>query len=547
MKYLSPLGRLQLAGIFFLGSFAAMSVHAAILDTVGVTLLRQVVTNLDGTGIRVAQVESIAYVNTPPPFEVDPNNAQVGLPASRFDYISSSGSTNGYPNNVGLYSSHATAVGGFCYGLAGGVATNVVHVDNYEANYFINNVIFDGSKPAIDAKIVNQSYIFGDITTPQQISYDQQFDDYADLRQVLFISGVGNADSNYYNGAVNVPASCYNGIGVAAFGTVNSSVGPTVDNGRCKPDITAPNEGAYLVTSYTTPLVSGSAALLRQAALRGAGGNDTNSASDMRTLKALLLNGALKPVGWTNGPSTPLDARHGAGILNVFNSYMQLAGGQSTAIEQTTVSIGNPHPSGSSNSNITNWSGWSLASLSSTSTPPPGKDTINHHYFNLTNPGSSGTFTATATLVWNRQNSQTAINDLDLFLYDTANSNLIAESISGVDNVEHLYIPSLPPGRYDLQVWKAGGSAANGRVTSSQTYALAWEFFSMPLAVAQSGTNVVLSWPIYPTGFTLESSTSQSAPFVWSTLSATPVVTNGTNHVTLGMANTSRWFRLRRP
>ena len=73
-------------------------------------------------------------------------------------------------------------------------------------------------------------------------------------------------------------------------------IGPTSD-GRSKPDIVSPGSGA---TSFSTPFVSGSAAVLMQAALRGDGGADTNSANDNRTIKALLLNGAVKPADWTN-------------------------------------------------------------------------------------------------------------------------------------------------------------------------------------------------------------------------------------------------------
>ena len=65
-----------------------------------------------------------------------------------------------------------------------------------------------------------------------------------------------------------------------------------------------------------------------QAALRGDGGSDTNSAFDIRTIKALLLNGAVKPADWTNIAPSPLDTRYGAGVLNVLNSYEQLAGGR---------------------------------------------------------------------------------------------------------------------------------------------------------------------------------------------------------------------------
>ena len=87
---------------------------------------------------------------------------------------------------------------------------------------------------------------------------------------------------------------------------------------------------------------------------------------------------------------------------------------------------------------------------------------------------SGAAFTATATLVWNRQQNQTNINNLDLFLYNCANSNLVTCSTSLVDNVEHIFLPQLAQGRYDLQVLKNGGAT----VSTNETYALAWEFFS---------------------------------------------------------------------
>ena len=53
-------------------------------------------------------------------------------------------------------------------------------------------------------------------------------------------------------------------------------------------------------TSFSTPQVAGAAAVLMQAGLRGDGGSDTNAAADIRTVKALLFNGAVKPADWTN-------------------------------------------------------------------------------------------------------------------------------------------------------------------------------------------------------------------------------------------------------
>ena len=69
----------------------------------------------------------------------------------------------------------------------------------------------------------------------------------------------------------------------------------------------------------------------------------------MRTIKALLLNGAVKPQGWaanydcvvnstytsqtltylapSNITATPLDSRYGAGVVNALNPYENLAAG----------------------------------------------------------------------------------------------------------------------------------------------------------------------------------------------------------------------------
>ena len=82
-----------------------------------------------------------------------------------------------------------------------------------------------------------------------------------------------------------------------------------------------------------------------------------------------------------------------------------------------------------------------------------------------------------------------------------------------MDNVEHLWLPQLPQGRYDLQVLKHGGTT----VTTNEAYALAWTFFSQSLNIAATDTNVTLAWPVYPAGFQAEATTSLSPPVVWET------------------------------
>jgi len=512
-----------------------LTARASCLDAIGVTLLRTVTTNVNGTGIRVAQPEAGA-----PYFEVDPANSWVQQPNGLFTYITSSGTTNFFPNSLGSNSDHADEVASNFYGLPVGIATNVAHVDNYDANYFIQvtyTVPFPGttnytaSLPSsnIDDSVVNQSFVFDAPPIAVQQAIDSAYDNYAARYNTLFVSAAGNG------GPVYPPATSYNGIGVGDYGG-GSSPGPTLDNGRAKPDITAP-EG---YSSFSTPEVAGAAALLMQSGLRGDGGNNTNAAADIRTVKALLLNGAIKPTDWTNMPPSPLDANYGAGILNVFNSYEQLVGGQHGYVAATSVPIGNPHPPIGASGTISALSGWDF----NTNTSSDTSDEIDHYYFNVTNDLTDATFTATATLVWNRQRNQTNINNLDLFLYNAISSNLVAASTSVVDNVEHIWLPHLPQGRYNLQVLKHGGS---NTVSKSETYALAWEFFCMTLNVTQSDTNVVLTWPIYPDGFVVKTTSDLTPPVVWTTLNATPTVTNYQNDVTVSATNASQFFRLQRP
>ena len=146
-------------------------------------------------------------------------------------------------------------------------------------------------------------------------------------------------------------------------------------------------------------------------------------------------------------------------------------------------------------------SGWDLNSLTN---PDPLHDQINHYYFNL--PGSNS-FTLTATLIWLRPHStfsaHAGINDLNLFFYNTANGNLILCSTSAVDNVEHLYMSVPAAGALRF----AGAEKCAGQVSPGETYALVFEFFNVPLSISPTNRNVVISWPLAPAGFQLQSTT----------------------------------------
>lgn len=417
--------------------------------------------NLNGSGVRVAQVEAQV---APGEFEVNP--ATENQPASLFTYISASGTATGTPppNVAGAESYHADGVGEVFYGKGTGAASGVSHVYNYDADYFVNNIIEASNPPDIAAKVINQSFVETDqygnpIEDPVT---DQAYDNYIDEYNKIIVSGAGNG------GEPDSPSTAYNDISVAAYGGL-SSVGPTAD-GRSKPDITAPAG----VTSYSTPQVSAAAAVLVQAGAQGYGGWNTFAATDSRLIKAILLNGADKPADWTHTPTQPLDPQYGAGVLDLANSLAELEGGEDFLALPTISALGGTHqpislPFLASNSST----GWDLDSITS----GVKFDGVNNYLFNVR--GSAGsTQTLTATLTWDRQINQASINNLDLYLYNTDTHTLVSESISSVDNVQELFTSGLGPGHYDLEVVKPGGTPGltAGDVSNSETYALAFNF-----------------------------------------------------------------------
>ena len=521
-------GYSALRPVCVLMALAALAASAQNLDEIGVTALSAVAPGVDGSGIRVAQPEANADgdTNHPSAFEVSP--AVVSQPTNRFAYASALGAATGFTNAVGSESGHANSVGAYFYGRTGhGSATNVAHVDNFDAEYFINFYVFSNLATLPDP-VVNQSFTFGNLTVSEQQAVDSAYDDYAAGNGTIFVSAANNLGNS---GVVRAPGTAYNSISVGAYynGTYGNSIGPTIDNGRCKPDITAPNAA----TSFSTPQVAGAAALMLQASARGDGGSDTNAATDLRTVKALLLNGAVKPADWTNSASSPLDMRYGAGMVNVLNSYQQLAGGKNPASTSNSIPLGAaPIPATATNL-ISVLSGWNFTSIASDA----ADDSEQHYYFDAPNG------LATATLVWNRQFGQTNINDLDLLMFD-ANNHLVAVSTSRVDNVEHIFLPRLAAGKYDLLVLKHGGTNV---VSDAETYALAWAFVSPELTLTKSGANMTVSWPAYPAGFRVETTTNLTTGN-WSTNNL-PAVTlaGGTNLAQVPTTNGARFFRLRQP
>jgi autotransporter-associated beta strand protein len=462
------------------------------LGVVGLTKLLALDPSLTGAGVRVGQAEA-NFGTSPYLFEVNP--ATVGQSPGLFTYTDQNGNvTTSF--NGSLDSWHADTVGTDFYAGGGlGVAPHVSHVDIYSADYFYNSMIFWDH--AIPDAVVNQSFGFGQSGSlagniADQQASDTAYDNYIDEYGTIIVSAAGNGGSTTTPVA---PSTNYNGIAVAVDDG-SSAVGPTIDNGRSKPDITAP--GGF--TSFSTALVSGSAAILVQAADRGDGGASSQveaAAADVRTIKALLLNGADKQAVTFNRTHTaPLDPANGAGLLNVYNSYQQLVGGDHAASSLISpLIIGDTHAPDMSSAPINSLSGWNMATMSSAQLT----DEYANYVFQL--PTGVTSYNLSATLVWNRpSNSNPAvpigINNLDLYLYDTTANTLVDYSVSTVDNVQDVYDQNLTPGhRYDLEVFKSGGvvGVTPGLVSYKETYSLAYNFTAIQSVWNLSGSGTVLA------------------------------------------------------
>ncbi len=222
-------------------------------------------------------------------------------------------------------------------------------------------------------------------------------DNLVDTYNVTIVFAAGN-DGTCGNISLGVPADSFNVISVGSINDGNtidrtndvissfSSLGPTLD-GRKKPDLVAPGSNiisTYLNndfasesgTSMATPHVSGAVALLSQLGL-------TNL-----EIKSLLINTAEDrgTSGWDN--------IYGWGYIELGNAYNKSNFTLESTIENNSYKL-----------------------------------------YKIDDVSVSDKF----TLVWNRHIiGNDILNNLDLYLYNESNGNLINNSSSSLDNVEQV-------------------------------------------------------------------------------------------------------------
>lgn len=390
-----------------------------------------------GSGVRVGQIEAPS-----PGYLPDPNHAE--LLGKTFNQISGASTVSG----------HATTVGQFYYGSVTGISPGISEIDCWDANDwlasgFLNNT--SGTAPdTVLCKVMNNSWIGSGFNVLLRKL------DYAIVAQGLIVcSGVNNGTGPL---DVELCSHSFNGIAVGrsdgqhhAGGTLSGVDKP----GRRKPEIVAP-AGA---TSFSTPLVSGGAALLVETARTHPLLASNPVAEQPEVIKAALLAGAKHRATWTNNAATSgptrgttaqsLDLLYGVDQLEIDQSHWILTGGVQPSASTPATAIDVAH------------AGWEAAQISS------GQSVFWRFEVEATKPFMS------VVATWNRSVAlggtwAYTIPDCDLELWSAdALGNLTTlvgdpglpffgggnvRSASNKDNVEHLYVTGLQPGDYALEL-----------------------------------------------------------------------------------------------
>jgi len=399
------------------------------------------------------------------------------------------------------YSEHASVIAGIIWGYDGGawydgvgefeyrgIAPGVT-VDIYDAKWFIYKQVLETEREPWGSDVVSISWgsDADDLITQW---WQRGIDALVEQGAAVVIAGCGNGSDEFRS--ISKPSSGYNIISVGAATSLGSypgclsfvgpprlgysNFGPT-DDGRCKPDIIAPglclapgsggddeynysgNSIGY--SSFAVPQVVGVAALLIDAARK----NGLVDGDDPRVVRALLLNGANKLIGWHKGlcggdddSDVPLDYQQGAGLLDAGDSYRQLVGGR----YDENKSAGND--------------GWDMGRVS-LNPDDPNSEKI----YYLPEPLAADSYLA-VTLCWYRHYAaerfyrpeKLGVLSLELWLVDESGQFVkrLDHSTSDKDNLQHIYYHAQCQCRAAIVV--AGGGAEQNQSSGYEVYGLAY-------------------------------------------------------------------------
>jgi hypothetical protein len=395
-------------------------------------------------------------------------------------------------------SSHATSVAQNFYGQGTSIAPDISTVDVYRAlnpaNLFVNDWLGSGAlgyqlerAPLIETRRVqNHSWVWspGPAFANDML---RRIDHVVHRDGVVVVAAVNNGSGSTMP---ELLSSAYNGITVGLTDG-NSSTGPTpatVDGpGRAKPDIVAPAS----TTSYATPIVAASVALLLEIAdaddiLRSIGNAARRRMAKALVTKAALLSGATKEPfsDWSRTTTRPLDLRYGAGQVNIAVSHDVLTFGRQW---------------GGAGGDV-DYYGWDFDTLVA------GEP----RWYFFTVPANATADTLSIIVAWNRRIDVTldspnpailtpSMADINLRFYEAvadAPGALIDESVSPIDNVEHVFQRDVPPGRYVMEVIS----------DTDWDYAIAWSMpnlISAPADVPVAGARALFVLGLLMLGVTV--------------------------------------------
>ena len=235
--------------------------------------------------------------------------------------------------------------------------------------------------------------------------------------------------------------------------------------------------GGIQGTSFSSPITAGAATLINSASYNTPALAGNPASRDARVVKAVLLNSADKVPGWDNGQvphpngnggvftTQSLDFTYGAGALDIDQAYQQYIGNTTKDVPGTPVG----------NQGFVDPVGWDFGSVQAST------DNI----YPIAQPLVAGT-DFTVTLDWFRDRTfipatfttvDTAQADLDVRLVETATGNVISESISALDVVEHLHFTIPSTAHYQIEVEFFGNVFGS---LNSEEYGLAWFGTAVP-------------------------------------------------------------------